>query len=225
MGASAQTERVRVLVSDATRLGCELLASALTRSRYHYTVAHTVTTAEEIGAALSQDRVHVALISANLPETPQSVYGVLDRLRTAFPETQPIVLLDSFDRTLVVEFFRRGARGVLCRTEPLKALLKSISQVHKGQIWAGSRDLQLILETLAAATPRPVVDTKGIKLLTQREQDVVNLVTDGLTNREISRRLGLSEHTVKNYLFKVFDKLGVSSRTELILYSLKQRQS
>lgn len=224
MGVSASSERVRVLVCDATALGCELLEHALSRSRFRYEVAHKATTAEEVREAMAADGVQVALISANIPQSPKSVYDLLDAFRTLYPGTQPIVLLDSYNQSLVVEFFRRGARGVLCRNEPLKVLLKSIYQVHKGQIWAGSRDLQLILETLALATPRSAVNLEGLKLLTQREQDVVDLVTDGLSNREISRKLGLSEHTVKNYLFKIFDKLGISSRAELILFSLKQRQ-
>ena len=56
-----------------------------------------------------------------------------------------------------------------------------------------------------------------MKLLTKREEDVVRLVAEGLTNREVSARLSLSEHTVRNYLFRIFDKLGISSRVELVL--------
>jgi DNA-binding CsgD family transcriptional regulator len=72
----------------------------------------------------------------------------------------------------------------------------------------------------AKIAPMRVVDPSGIRLLTKREEDVVRLLGDGLQNREIARELNLSEHTVKNYLFHVFDKLGVSSRVELILYAV-----
>ena len=67
-------------------------------------------------------------------------------------------------------------------------------------------------------------DSNGVKLLTKRERDVARLVAEGLTNRDIAKQLGLSEHTVRNYLLKVFDKLGVSTRVELVLYCLQERQ-
>jgi DNA-binding CsgD family transcriptional regulator len=63
------------------------------------------------------------------------------------------------------------------------------------------------------------VNADGFRLLTTREEDVVRLLSDGMPNREIARKLNLSEHTVKNYLFHVFDKLGVSSRIELVMYA------
>lgn len=62
-----------------------------------------------------------------------------------------------------------------------------------------------------------------MKLLSKREADVVRLVSEGLSNREISVQLKLSEHTVRNYLFHVFDKIGVSTRVELVLYCLQEK--
>jgi DNA-binding NarL/FixJ family response regulator len=65
-----------------------------------------------------------------------------------------------------------------------------------------------------------MVNAQGLKLLTPREEQVVALVADGLSNREVARELNLSEHTVKKYLFRIFDKLGISSRVELVLYAV-----
>jgi DNA-binding CsgD family transcriptional regulator len=66
------------------------------------------------------------------------------------------------------------------------------------------------------------VDSNGLSLLSKREMDVVRSLAEGLTNREIAERLGLSQHTIKNYLFRVYDKLGVSSRLELLFMTLTQ---
>ena len=66
------------------------------------------------------------------------------------------------------------------------------------------------------------VDANGLNLLSKRELEVVRCLAEGLTNREIADRLGLSQHTIKNYLFRVFDKLGVSSRLELLFMTLAQ---
>jgi len=65
-----------------------------------------------------------------------------------------------------------------------------------------------------------VVSANGEKLLTSREEQVVALVADGLSNRDVATELGLSEHTMKKYLFRIFEKLGISSRVELVLYAL-----
>jgi DNA-binding CsgD family transcriptional regulator len=83
--------------------------------------------------------------------------------------------------------------------------------------------LHFVLDTFADNTPSRLVDSRGTVLLSKREQDVVRCVTEGLTNKEIAHRLKLSEHTVKNYIFRIFDKLGVSTRVEMVLYAFSQR--
>jgi DNA-binding NarL/FixJ family response regulator len=77
--------------------------------------------------------------------------------------------------------------------------------------------------SLAQVKPLRLQDARGVNLLSQREEKVVRLVAEGLTNKQISAELGLSEHTVRNYLFKIFDKLGVSTRVELVLYCLQEK--
>jgi DNA-binding NarL/FixJ family response regulator len=135
------------------------------------------------------------------------------------------MLLDASERTPVIEAFRCGARGVFCRTEPLKLLAKSIRCVHEGQIWASSSELQFLLEAVAEPVPMSFLSANGDALLSTRELDVVRCVAEGLSNREIAQRLTLREHTVKNYLFRIFDKLGVSSRVEVVLYALGSQNS
>jgi DNA-binding CsgD family transcriptional regulator len=86
--------------------------------------------------------------------------------------------------------------------------------------------MQFVLETLTHGSPLPLLaDAKGTALLSQREQDVVRGVAEGLSNREIAERLNLSKHTIKNHIFHVFDKLGLSTRVELVLYVCSQRAS
>src|SRR5262249_42412840 len=106
-----------------------------------------------------------------------------------------------------------------CRTEPFRLLGKCIQCVNGGQVWASSSELQFVLHALA----KPALanfNSNGRALLSARETDVVRCVAEGLSNREIAQRLKLTEHTVKNYLFRIFDKLGVSSRVEVVLFAL-----
>src|SRR5439155_12346332 len=99
-------------------------------------------------------------------------------------------------------------------------LCKCIQSVHQGQIWANSEQLKYLVEALSEVTALRIVDAKGFKLLSAREEQVVALVADGLSNRQVATELCLSEHTIKKYLFRIFDKLGVSSRVELTLYAV-----
>jgi DNA-binding CsgD family transcriptional regulator len=82
-----------------------------------------------------------------------------------------------------------------------------------------------VLSSLATAPKLKTVDARGLSLLSKREAEVVRCVTEGLTNREIAERLDLSQHTIKNHLFRIFDKLGVSNRIELLFVTLSQRTS
>jgi DNA-binding NarL/FixJ family response regulator len=123
-----------------------------------------------------------------------------------------------------VEAFRSGAHGVFSRTESPKLLAKCICSVHQGQVWANSAELRFLLEALCESEPAGTIEPGTEAILSKREQDVVRCVAEGLSNREIASRLGLTEHTVKNYLFRIFDKLGVSSRVEVVLYAFRFRK-
>jgi len=97
-------------------------------------------------------------------------------------------------------------------------LSKCIRTVHEGQIWADTRNLAFILEFLTQLKPlRHIKPGGGMTRLTAREAEVVHLLADGLSTRDISHKLALTEHTIRNYLSTIYDKLGVSSRVELAL--------
>jgi len=81
-------------------------------------------------------------------------------------------------------------------------------------------ELEFLLELLIGMKPMEVRNSGGMALLTPRERDVVRHAAEGMRNQEIALKLNLSEHTVRNYLIRIFDKLGISSRVELVLYAL-----
>jgi len=124
----------------------------------------------------------------------------------------------------VLECFRAGARGIFSKQERLESLGQCIRSVHEGQVWARSIDLDHALEALAGMPLVRATSHKGIELLSARERQVIQHLAAGMTNREIADTLNLSPHTVKNYLFRIFDKLGVSSRTELLYLTMNNSQ-
>ena len=118
-----------------------------------------------------------------------------------------------------------GARGVFHIQESSDVFCLCIHRVHEGKAWVSHDQLTLVLEALAATPKIRDLDGKGMSLLSKREVQVVRCLAEGLTNREIAERIGLSQHTIKNYLFRIFDKLGVSSRVEVVLYVFRLRKA
>jgi DNA-binding NarL/FixJ family response regulator len=217
-------DRIRVFAADNTSMNTQLLVDALGRDgQLHLATAAGRET--DIASAVKRERAQVALISARQGNDSRAGFSLCREIRSSSPGTRVIMLLDSSERSPVVEAFRSGARGVFCRTESLKLLAKSIKCVHDNQIWASSSELQFLLEAMSEPVPMSFLDSGGDSVLSARELDVVRCVAEGLSNREIAQRLTLREHTVKNYLFRIFDKLGVSSRVEVVLYALNGHAS
>lgn len=209
---------IRVLLADSTELRLQLLQSALRRHHEFKVDACAL----DSDAILQQFRGHmfdVVIVGSDGTELGKS-FSLLRRLNLAHPSVSTVLLVDRIDRDLVVNAFRSGAHGILCYAgNGLSELCKCIRRAYEGQVWANSQQLQYLLEELTHVPSLRVVNASGDALLSEREEQVVSLVADGLTNREIAHELGLSENTVKKYVFRIFDKLGISTRVELVLYA------
>src|SRR6266853_3444371 len=215
---------IRVLVGDASRMASQLIAGQLrsSRSPRFETILPPSFTSKIMADEIVRTQPDVALVSSVLQDSSFAGYSLLRTIQSLNLPTRPILLLEDCEHDLVIDAFRSGARGVFSRSESSEQLSKCVYAVHRGQIWATTREMEYILEELVATRPLRIVDANGYSLLSKREEEVVALAADGLTNRQISEQLKLSEHTVKNYLFKVFEKLGISTRVELVLYALSQ---
>jgi len=213
-GSAATFQPTSVLVADSNHMHCQLLVSAL-RRRPEFRVSGCAMDIDSIHSVIADDSVHVILMHAGRN------MSAIRNLHLSHPRIAKILLLDKPDRDTVLNAFRSGVRGLFSFSDlPLRMLCKCIQCVHRGQIWASNEHLEHLVEAVTQVPSLRVVNSHGIKLLTPREEQVVALVADGLSNRDIARELGLSEHTVKKYLFRIFDKLGVSTRVELVLYAV-----
>jgi DNA-binding NarL/FixJ family response regulator len=210
-----------IVLADSSRMGCQLLADTIQR-RNHFRVVGSATTREEVISAVRKLHPDIAVISSRLQDG--AFAGLLALLELHISQSRPgvIILLDDDRQELVVEAFRTGARGVFCRNGVTTELRKCIQCVYEGQIWANNTHLEHIVEALMQAPVPGLTKTAVIRALSKREQEIARLVASGLSNREVAQRLSLSHHTVKNYLFRVFEKLGISTRIELVLYMLSQ---
>jgi len=221
MRHQSTSELIRVLVSDDSRVHTELLADALRRDGL-LQVTTAASGSEGLIGRLNDHNIDVLLLSSNLDEQPGRGFEVLRGLGSSRCHPPAVMLLDSSKREMILEAFRAGARGVFCKQESAEILSKCVRRVHEGQIWANSEQMAALVQALASSHHVRAVDARGTNLLSKREMEIVRMVAEGLTNREIAGRLGLSPHTVKNCLFRVFDKLGVSNRVELLFMTLSQ---
>ncbi len=179
----------------------------------------------EVFHELQNSPPHVAVISANLEDGQLAGFKVLHQLRASNLKIPAVMLLDSDERDLVVDAFLAGARGIFCRGSAFDALPKCIRRIYQGQIWISNAELEFLLELVTNLKPFQVPNPDRKALLTPREHDVVRLVAEGMRNQAIGDALSLGEHTVRNYIFRVFEKLGLSSRVELVLYALSRDNS
>ena len=214
------SENISVLIADADHMSAHLIAEGLSRGRHDISIVAVSNTSAEAIRQLESNQPDVALINAHLYDGPLKGYHVLRHLQLICQRTAAIMMTPGTERDLVIDAFRGGARGVFCRIQSIKLLSKCIRTVHGGQIWANNQNLDFILQFLTQLKPlRLLKPGGGMSRLTQREAEVVRLLTEGMSTREISHTLRVTEHTIRNYLSVIYEKLGVSSRVELALYA------
>lgn len=138
------------------------------------------------------------------------------------PELHVVVVTPEPEEELTLELFRRGVHGIVSREVEPELLVDCLRKVAKGEAWLDTRGIQWVLEAYRTQGGR----AGGLKpkvQLTPKESLIVSCVTQGMKNKEIAQRVGTTEQVVKNYLRKVYDKLGVADRLELALYCLNNR--
>ena len=132
--------------------------------------------------------------------------------------TRTVVLTASIAPHEMTDVLQHGAAGVLMKTAATELLYECVRSVASGQYWVGRDTVGSVVEALAASH-RSVKNAARPFGLTLRELEVVRLVGEGCSNREIGTRLRISEDTVKHHLSRIFDKTGTSSRVELALFA------
>src|SRR5437763_4804815 len=213
-------DAITVLIADSNRMQAQLLSSAL-RRRSEFRITTCPVDMSSILQAVTSSAARVVVLSLNHSASVASQMASMRRVHLAHPNVAKVLLVESYDRELVVNAFRSGVRGIFSISDAhFRLLCRCIQRVTGGQIWANTEQMSFLMELIAEVPSLRVLNSSGQALLTPREEQVVALVAEGLSNRETARELNLSEHTVKKYLFRIFDKLGISSRVELVLYAV-----
>ena len=158
----------------------------------------------------------VVIFEAALAQNP--VEAVADLLRQN-PQVRIVVVTPASNEEMTLDLFRRGAHGIVSREVEPELLVDCLRKVAGGETWLDPQGTRWVMEAYRNQNSRPAGARPKVQL-TPKETLIVSCVTQGMKNKEIALRVGTTEQVVKNYLRKVYDKLGVADRLELALYCL-----
>jgi two-component system nitrate/nitrite response regulator NarL len=150
-----------------------------------------------------------------------SANAVPDLLRVA-PHAKLIIQAVSADESHTVELYRKGVRGIISRSISPDLLVRCVRRIAAGETWIDNQSVNWVIEAYRAQAAA-LVSPKSQPRLSPKEMAIITCITQGKRNKEIAFQLGTTEQVIKNYLRKIYDKLGVSDRLELALYCLHNK--
>lgn len=181
-----------------------------------------VAQAESLGqtlAAASRFEPDVVLMECAISPNP---VGAVAEVQKRVPNAKLIIIAGESEEDDTVEYLRRGVRGIIKRSVAPELLIKCVRKVAEGETWLDNQGVNWVIEAYRNQSAHPA-SAKPKGRLTDKELLIVACVTQGMKNKEIATEVGTTEQVVKNYLRKVYDKLGVSDRLELALYCIHHR--
>ncbi len=209
---------IRILVADDHAIFRDGLRRLL-EADDNVTIVGEASNGNECIRMLGKLKPDILLLDLRMPD--KDGLAVLEEVNFDSLPTRVIVLTAAEDDRDVVRAMRLGARGVVLKQSATDLLVKSIYRVQAGEIWLDNRMTAEVMKAFAKSSDSGPRREKP--LLSDREKEIVQLVAQGYRNKEISEKLFISEQTVKNHLYNIFDKLGVSDRLELALYAIHHR--
>lgn len=171
---------------------------------------------ENLYAALKKFPVDVVIAEGQLiAKDPDAI----QKFAEYSPEARIIIQVTTADENRTVELYRQGARGVVARSISPDLLVKCVRKIAAGETWIDNKSISWVIEAYRAQAAQ-LMNPRTQPKLTQKELIITGCITRGMRNKEIASQIGTTEQVIKNYLRKIYDKLGVSDRLELALYCL-----
>jgi DNA-binding NarL/FixJ family response regulator len=216
---------IRIIIVDDQRLMREGLSMILDLEQTLEVVALASNGVEAI-ELVKQHRPDVVLMDIRMPIL-DGVQGTTQIL-AAYPKTKILMLTTFHDKDLIISAMQSGARGYLLKDMPSEAIVQAIRSVYRGGIVMQEDVTGKIIAELAGRNQNNTIPSmrekeehKKLKQLTNREIEVLRLLGSGFNNREVARKLYISEGTVKNHISSILKKLEIRDRTQAALFALK----
>lgn len=174
---------------------------------------------ESLRSAIQRYPTDVVLLEGNL--LAGTANAVPDLLKLA-PDMKLIVQAVAADENHTVELYRRGVRGIISRSISPDLLVRCVRRIAAGETWIDNQSVNWVIDAYRAQAAA-LVNPRNQPRLSPKEMAIITCITQGKRNKEIAFQLGTTEQVIKNYLRKIYDKLGVSDRLELALYCLHNK--
>lgn len=213
---------IQILVADDQPLVCEGLRVLLS-SQSDFLVVGQVHRDIEALRQLRETTPDILLLGFSIlgPSGLDMVHGLNAGSESRVCQT--IILTPAIEKEDIVTLLRHGVRGILSKHSSIELIFKCIRTVHNGEVWIGRKMIASILEALSSSIHHQFSPPATDFGLTRREQEILQLVVQGDTNKGIAERLTVSEDTVKHHLTSIFNKTGASSRLELAMFAVHHR--
>jgi DNA-binding NarL/FixJ family response regulator len=218
LDASAKPGTIRVILADSQaiyRVGIRKVFALEDDLR----VVAQADSLENLSAAIERFPSDVVLMDGSLLTGTSNV--IPDLLRIA-PDVKLIVQAVAADENQTVELYRRGVRGIVSRSISPDLLVRCVRRIAAGETWIDNQSVSWVIEAYRAQAAA-LVNPRSQPKLSPKEMSIITCITQGKRNKEIAFQLGTTEQVIKNYLRKIYDKLGVSDRLELALYCLHNK--
>lgn len=174
---------------------------------------------DNLRAAIERYPTDIVLLEGSL--LAGTANAIPELLRIA-PNVKLIVQAAATDESHTVELYRRGVRGIISRSISPDLLVRCIRRINAGETWIDNQSVNWVIEAYRSQAAA-LVSPRNQPRLSPKEMAIITCITQGKRNKEIAFQLGTTEQVIKNYLRKIYDKLGVSDRLELALYCLHNK--
>jgi DNA-binding NarL/FixJ family response regulator len=218
LDASATPGKIRVILADSQaiyRVGIRKVFALEDDLR----VVAQADSIENLRAAVERFPTDIVLMEGSLLAGTANV--IPDIMRAA-PDVKLIVQAVAAEESQTVELYRRGVRGIVSRSISPDLLVRCVRRIAAGETWIDNQSVSWVIEAYRAQAAA-LVNPRNQPKLSPKEMAIIACITQGKRNKEIAFQLGTTEQVIKNYLRKIYDKLGVSDRLELALYCLHNK--
>lgn len=218
--AAASPTPIRVLVCGDQPLYRAALASLIETSSVFRTIRDTTLVAAEIAQALASDDVDLVLI--DFDATGDSECRMLKEILDVVAPRPTVIVTTGMDSDACQAAIERGISGIVFKANGAEVLHSALENAQRGQVFLDRELLNEMFDNTAARR-RTAGEQSKIAQLTPREREIFHIAITGITNKQIGEQLSISEATVRHHLGSIFGKLGVSTRSELVVYGYRHK--
>ncbi len=213
-----QPKSIRIIIADSEAIFRAGMSKIFAHEPDMEVIAQTDSLAQAL-TMVAETEADVVLFEAGLSLTPAE--AVTEVMRRALPGAKVILVTQRSSEHETVDYLRRGVRGILTRSVSPELLVRCVRKVSAGETWLDNQGVNWVID--AYRTQAQTGSGKQGLRFSEKEMLIISGVTQGLKNKDIAVQVGTTEQVVKNYLRKIYDKLGVADRLELALYSMHRK--